>query len=269
MNERTRRLLDLYTDYLLVSFGQTTATGLAALLPQEISHDQVTRFLSHNEFTAKDLWKVVKPHIRKVQSEAAVLIFDDTIQEKPHTDENEIICWHFDHTQNRMVKGVNLLTALYHSQEMSLPVDFVLVEKTEWVQSKTTAKEHWESKETKNGMLRRMVDAFIRTQTPFCYALADMWYASAENMAFIKTKKRKEFVFPLKSNRKVALGEEDKTQKRFVSVDSVNFGKATCLTVYLEQVDFAVLLVRCALTDQSGKTSVLYLVTSDLILSDS
>ena len=89
MTERTRRLLDLYTDYLLVSFGQATATGLAALLPQVVSHDQVTRLLSGNEFDSKDLWKVVKPHVRQMQSEDGCLIFDDTIQEKPYTDANE------------------------------------------------------------------------------------------------------------------------------------------------------------------------------------
>ena len=124
MTDNTRRLLDLYTDYLLVSFGQATATGLAALLPDVVSHDKVTRFLANNEFGSKDLWKVVKPHVRKIQRQEAVLIFDDTIEEKPYTDENEIINWHFDHTQNRTVKGVNLLTALYHSHEVSLPVDF-------------------------------------------------------------------------------------------------------------------------------------------------
>jgi len=269
MTDRTSRLLDLYTDYLLVSFGQTTATGLAALLPQEISHDQVTRFLSQNEFTSKDLWKVVKPHIRKVQSDQAVLIFDDTIQEKPHTDENEIICWHFDHVENRMVKGVNLLTALYHSQDMSLPVDFVLVQKTQWVANPRTGKEHWTSTETKNEMLRQMVNTFLRTQTPFRYVLADAWYGSAENMVFIHQTKGKDFVFPLKSNRKVALSLADKQKKRFVSVDCVDFGSDACLTVYLEQVDFALLLVRSALTDQRGETSVLYLVTSDLTLNGS
>jgi len=41
------------------------------------------------------------------------LIFDDTIEEKPYTDENEIIAWHFDHCQNRIVKGVNILNCLY------------------------------------------------------------------------------------------------------------------------------------------------------------
>ena len=55
MTDQTRRLLDWYTDYLLVSFGQATATGLAALLPDVVSHDKVTRFLSQNEFTNKDL----------------------------------------------------------------------------------------------------------------------------------------------------------------------------------------------------------------------
>ena len=32
-----------------------TATGLSAMMDNEISHDQVTRFLSKNEFTSKEL----------------------------------------------------------------------------------------------------------------------------------------------------------------------------------------------------------------------
>jgi len=38
-------LLELYSDYLLSSFGATTATGLSALVDGAVSHDQVTRFL--------------------------------------------------------------------------------------------------------------------------------------------------------------------------------------------------------------------------------
>ncbi|HEY9152572.1 MAG TPA: hypothetical protein VIN60_06770 [Anaerolineales bacterium] len=33
-------LLDLYSDYLVSAFGQTTATGLAALLEGQVSPDQ-------------------------------------------------------------------------------------------------------------------------------------------------------------------------------------------------------------------------------------
>ncbi len=39
--------LDLYTDYLLSSFGATTATGLSNLLDQAISDDDVTGFVHH------------------------------------------------------------------------------------------------------------------------------------------------------------------------------------------------------------------------------
>jgi hypothetical protein len=65
---------------------------------------------------------------RQAQSEDAVLIVDDTIQEKPHTNESDLICWYFDHTQQKSVKGLNLLTCLYFSQQVSLPVAFELIQ---------------------------------------------------------------------------------------------------------------------------------------------
>lgn len=71
--------------YFLSKFGTTTATGLARLLP-EISRDQVTRFLGQPELTNKDLWKIVKPHMRRVQSEEAMLVVDDSVGAKPYTD---------------------------------------------------------------------------------------------------------------------------------------------------------------------------------------
>lgn len=58
MNES---LLDLYSDYLISSFGPTTATGLAALLDQQISHDKFTRFLASEAKTSRHLWHLVKP----------------------------------------------------------------------------------------------------------------------------------------------------------------------------------------------------------------
>ena len=53
------------------------------------------------------------------------------IIEKPYTDENEIICWHYDHAKGRNVKGLNLITTLYFAQEVALPVAFEIVAKTE------------------------------------------------------------------------------------------------------------------------------------------
>mgnify|MGYP001216156182 FL=1 len=119
----------LYTDYLISQFGATTAAGLSALLDGEISHDKVTRFLSERRYTRKDLWLRVKPVIRQVENEESCLIIDDTIQEKAWTDENDLICWYFDHCSGRTVKGINLLNALCHQREVSIPVDFQLIQK--------------------------------------------------------------------------------------------------------------------------------------------
>jgi hypothetical protein len=63
--------LALYTDYLICNFGQATATGLSALLDGELSHAQVTRFLSERAYTSKDLWREVTSTVRQVESETA------------------------------------------------------------------------------------------------------------------------------------------------------------------------------------------------------
>jgi len=101
---KQKQMLDLYSDYLLASFGATTATGLSELLESDVSHDQITRHLSGTRKTSADLWHIVKPFVRKVQSQTGVLIIDDSIEEKPYTDENEIVCWHYDHAKERHVK---------------------------------------------------------------------------------------------------------------------------------------------------------------------
>jgi hypothetical protein len=55
-----REMLELYSDYLLVSFGPTSATGLSKLTGGEVSHDQVTRFLRQEESLSQNLWKLAK-----------------------------------------------------------------------------------------------------------------------------------------------------------------------------------------------------------------
>lgn len=79
--------LELYTDYLLSTFGATTATGLLAMVDGDVSHDRITRFLSKQAYTSKDLWLQVKAMVRQVEDTEGVLIFDDTIQEKEWTSQ--------------------------------------------------------------------------------------------------------------------------------------------------------------------------------------
>ena len=77
-----------------------------------------------------DLWQMVKPLVRPLQSEDAVLIFDDSIEEKLYTDASELICWHWDHCFNRSIKGINFLTCLSRGTEAASPVAFELIKKS-------------------------------------------------------------------------------------------------------------------------------------------
>ena len=262
-----KSILDLYADYLLSSFGQVTATGLARLLDGNLSHDQVTRMLASQKLTSKEWWSLIKSQVRQIEHEDGVLIVDDTIVEKPHTDENDIICWHWDHTQGRSVKGLNLVTTLYLAQGVALPVAFELVSKTEIYHDQKTGQEKRRSTTTKNERYRRMVQICFENRIPFRYVLNDLWFASAENMRFVKLDLERDFIMALKRNRKVALSAEEKQNGSYQRIDQLDLPEGTVLTIYLEQVSFALLLVRQVFTNEDGSVGVRYLVSSDLTLT--
>lgn len=261
-----KSMLDLYTDYLISSFGPTTATGLSRLVDGEVSHDQVTRFLSSPAKTSADLWRLVKPLLRQVESDDGVLIFDDSIEEKPYTDENELICWHWDHAQERHVKGINFLTAFYASAPVSLPVAFDLVTKTESDVDAKTGKPKRRSTLTKNARYRQLLQICAHNQLKFRYVLNDSWYAAADNMTFIKLAMKKDFVMPLKVNRKVALSAEAQQAGRYVTVSTLDLPEGETRQIWLEDVAFPLLLAKQIFINDDGSTGTLYLVTSDVTL---
>ena len=260
-------LLDLYSDYLLCSFGQTTATGMAQLLEGSVSHDKITRFLAEEAWTSAQLWQLIKPLVRKIQAPDAVLIIDDSIEEKPYTDENEMVTWHYSHTHGTSVKGVNFLTTLYYTGLVSVPVCFELIVKDQIQQDAKTGKTVKKSALTKNEHYRQMLETCVKNELPFQYVLNDVWFASSENMRYVKLDLGKDFVMPLKSNRKLALSLEQKQQGRYQSVGSVSLEPGTRREVYLEQVPFPLMLIKQVFTNKDGSVGSLYLVTSDLTLS--
>lgn len=260
----TIKHLELYTDYLIVNAaGYATATGLSAMMEGEISHDQMTRLLSKQEFNSKDLWLEVKATVRQVECEDACLIFDDTIQEKQWTDENEIMCWHYDHCQGRTVKGINLLNALYYSGEVSIPVAFEVIRKPIEFSDIATRKVKRASTETKNELMRQMIGQCVQNQLKFRYLLMDSWFAAKENFEFI-LKKNKHFIAALKDNRLVALSLDDKKQGRFVRVSELVLSDKQVVRGWLKGFDEEVLLVRRVFTNKDGSTTSMNLVCSDL-----
>lgn len=258
--------LDLYTDYLLSTFGAATATGLSAMVDGEVSHDRVTRFLSGQDFTSKDLWQQVKSVVRSVENSDGVLIFDDTIQEKEWTDENELMCWHYDHVSGRNVRGINLLNALYHCNGASIPVAFELVKKPIQYCDIESRQLKRKSAVTKNELMRAMIDTCIRNELKFRFVLMDSWFSATENFEFI-TGKGRHFIAALKGNRLIAVTEEDRKNKRFVRVEDLDLAEQTVVRGWLKGYAKEVLVVRQVFTNKDGSTGKLHLASSDLTCS--
>lgn len=257
--------LDLYVDYLLCSTSYTTATGLSRLVDNAISHDRVTRFLSKNEFTAADLWNIAKARYRSIKSENGALIIDNSLEEKPYTDENELVAWHYDHAKGVNVKGLNFLTALYEASNGNIPVGVDLVKKDKKVTDKKTGKERRKASISMQEQYRALIKQAVANDIIFKYVLNDSWFASVENMRFVKQEMGKDFIMPLKINRKVFLSPEDRASERFVGIDSLEPGESKL--VWLQGADFPLRLVRHHFKDGDGHDCVIYLVSSIIELT--
>lgn len=258
--------LELYSDYLISSFSATTATGFSELMNQEVSHDQITRFLSKEDYTSRDLWLLVKPQVRQIETEDAAVIFDDTLVEKPHTDENDIICWHWDHSKGRIIKGANILNCLYRSQDVNIPVAFEIIKKEIPFSDLKTKKVKRRSSKTKNEQLREMLDVCRGNQLCYKYVLTDSWFACTDTMKKIKIELEKEFIMALKENRTAALSVEDKKKGRYVRIDSLTLEPDTIRIVYFKGIDFPVALIKQVFTNKDQSQGVLYLACSETTL---
>src|SRR5699024_7548365 len=228
---------DLYTDYLLSSFGQVTSTGLSSVLDGSVSHDKITRHLSGGAFGGKELWLSVKPFAKEYRSEDACIIFDDTIIEKPFSKMDEQNCYHYDHSKGRSVKGINMLNCLYHSEsgkgDVRIPIDYHLVTKPLHYCEIATKKEKHKAEVTKN-----------------------------DNMRFIH-KKNKYFMFEIKINRLACRDGTERANGQWKSIREMVTGNAP-VEVFLKGLDIKVLLVRQVFTNKDGSTGERYLVSNDL-----
>lgn len=263
------KLLDLYSDYLLSSFRMVTATGMSELLDHGISHDKISRFLGQEAFDSKDYWRCIKRLVRQVEHPDAVLKIDDTIEEKPHSTENEVITWHWDHSKKPKaghVKGINILNFLYQSPlGIEIPVSFEIVRKSEEYLDTKSGKVNKRSPKTKNEMLRDQLFVLVKyNRVPFRYVVWDTWFSAQENFNFVHYQLEKYFIGAIKSNRKVALSMEDKLQGRFHRVDRLDLQADQAITVYVQGLDFPVQLLKRVFINKDGSSGDLYLVTNDL-----
>ena len=95
-NKLQKLKLVLIGHYWFATPKQATCTGLSEVLHGQVSHNRFTRLLSSGRLDSKCVWKQAKPLVDEMvdSGDCVVVGIDDTIQEKPHSRENELNCWH-------------------------------------------------------------------------------------------------------------------------------------------------------------------------------
>jgi hypothetical protein len=266
-----RDAFEFYVDYLLSSPRMATATGLSAVLDNTMKHDYISDCLAQNELDSKAFWSEVKPFVRQIEHANAYVSIDDVIVAKPHSTENELICYHYDHTKGKAVKGINILNFMLSgaadNKLVNCPLAWQAIRKTEAYIDKT-GKQKRRSTKTKNEMVLEHLHRIVfLNQVQFKYILFDSWFSASETLKYIHHKLQKAFVCPLKYNRLVALSEQDKQQGRFIHVSQVPLESQEVRQVWIKGVDFPVQLTRQVFINKDRSEAELWLVTNDKSLN--
>jgi hypothetical protein len=264
-------LQEYYQNFMLSSFGKIEMTKLAQLTGK--SHDIFTKkLLLDDKFDdEKILWKSIKPFLRDYENEnSGCIIIDDMLMHKPWTKTNDIVCWHYDHVSQKMVKGILMLNFHYTDDTgISIPLGYEIITKTEDVWVEKYQKYVKKSLFTKNEIMQDKLNILHNhNNVKYKYVLFDKWFASIKNLVFIEEELKKLFVCPIKSNRKIALTLEERNKGKYVNISTIDIESSSSRLIYLEGYEKPLRIIKQVVkNDDDGESTYLYLVTNDIDLS--
>ena len=261
-------LRDIYTDFLIVQTNQASATSCSDLIDNTIKHDRFTRLLSRSNFDSQLLWQQNKAFIRKHQNANGLLSLDNSVLHKPHSKQNEIINYHYDHGVGQVVKGVNLLTALVEYDNTTIPIGYeILTKDLICIKKDKTGKDKLgrKSRYTINQLARNLVKQTVLNGILFSYITGDTWFASKENLRCFSNDKLK-YVLGISSNRLVAIDRKSFRDGHYINLSDLELNDGQSRKVYLKDISSTVVIPYKVFKNGDATTGELYLVTNDLSL---
>ena len=74
---------------------------------------------------------------------------------------------------------------------------------------------------------------------------------------YVKKEMKKDFIMPVKSNRKIAFSKKDKLNGKYVTVSELELKEDTVNKIYLEAVEFPLLLMKQIFKNDDGSEEIL------------
>lgn len=178
-------------DFLIGSPAIVSATEAARVQPARLpapAHDSFTRLSHRLEPDPGTLWAEVRPLIRP---ETGVLGIDDSTPDKPRAKHIGLVGHHWSGNHHAVVRGINLITALWSDGDRLYPCDYRVYHKEG-------------DGKTKNDHFADMLAAAHARGLGPRAVLFDGWYASAENLKTVRDFGWT-FVTRFEANRKVRI----------------------------------------------------------------
>jgi hypothetical protein len=178
-----------YIDFLIGSPAVVSATEAARVQPARPlapAHDSFTRLLHRLEPDSDALWAEVRPLIRPG---AGVLVVDDSTLDKPRARHIGLVAHHWSGNHHAVVRGINLITALWSDGDRLYPCDYRVYHKA------------GDGKTKNDHFADLLAAAHARGFRPQA-VLFDGWYASTDNLKRVRDFGWT-FVTRFKGNRKV------------------------------------------------------------------
>jgi hypothetical protein len=192
------------------------------------------------------------------------------LMHKPWTKTNDVVCWHYDHVSQKMAKGILMLNFHYTDNTgISIPLGYEIITKTENTWSQEYQKYVKKSLYTKNEIMQDKLHILHHSNgVKYKYILFVKWFASIKNLVFIEEELKKDFVCPIKSNRKIALNIEAKNRGKYVNISTIDIEGGSSRLIYLEGYEKPLRLIKQVVKNGDDDKSIyLYLVTNDIGLS--
>ena len=189
-----------YCQFLLSSQINYTLTYLADHTDR-FAHDAATRYLAGDKLTARMIWEQVKGQV--VQLAKGYLVFDDTVLDKRHSYQIELVRRQWSGNVKTVIKGIGVVTCVYVNAETG---EF-------WIVDYRIYDPDGDGK-TKLDHVREMFDNAVHDkQLSFTAVLMDTWYAERTLMLHIE-RTGKYYYCPLKCNRLVDDSNETRPRCR-------------------------------------------------------
>lgn len=206
--------INIYVKNLLVNPMNATCTNLSNIL-EEISHDSINRFLMRENYTSRDYFHQIAPHI---VLEGGIANIDDSVLDKPYSDINktDLIGFFYSGKHKKTVKGINLITLFYTDPNgVRVPVNWRVYDKKDG--------------KTKNEYFREMLEEVISWGLKPRAATGDSWYASLDNLKYVR-KCGLVMMFGIESNRLVSI-----EYGKYIQVKNIETWENDSAIVYLKE----------------------------------